>query len=92
MRGRSARRTLGAWTNRSGTTSRYGRRAVVERVVEWDRATPHDYDHRWINLHGMGAVTGSGPLSRPAAEWPAIGERTREEYLRGLDEALGGIP
>ena len=65
-------------------------RATVERVVAWDRATPHDYEHRWINLHGMGAFTGASPLSRPAAEWPAIAERTREEYLRGLGEALGG--
>jgi hypothetical protein len=65
-------------------------RATVERVVAWDRATPHGYDHRWINLHGMGAFTGAVPLSRPAPDWPEIAERTREEYLRGLDAALGG--
>jgi hypothetical protein len=78
--------------NRYAFTDPAGLRTVVERVVEWDRTTPHEYDHRWINLHGMGAFTGSGPLSRPAAEWPAIAERTRAEYLRGLDEALGRIP
>jgi hypothetical protein len=65
---------------------------VVERVVEWDRATPHDYDHRWINLHGMGAFTGATALSRPAAQWPAIAEETRGGYLRGLEEALRGMP
>jgi hypothetical protein len=63
-------------------------RATVERVVGWDRATPHDYDHRWIALHGMGAFTGGAPLGRPASEWPAIAERTRAEYLQGLDEVL----
>ena len=62
---------------------------TVERAVAWDRATPHEYDHRWINLHGMGAFTGGdGPLSRPATEWDAIAERTREEYLEGLREVL----
>jgi hypothetical protein len=64
-------------------------RETVGRVVAWDRATPHDYDHRWINLHGMGAFTGSGPLSRPESEWDVIAEQTRREYLQGLDEALG---
>lgn len=64
-------------------------RATVERAVAWDRATPHDYDHRWIDLHGVAAFTGAGLLSRPVAEWPAIAEWTREEYLRGLDDALG---
>jgi hypothetical protein len=66
-------------------------RETVERVVAWDRATRHDYDHRWINLHGMDTFTGTtAPLSRPAAEWPAIAERTRVEYLQGLDQVLGG--
>lgn len=64
-------------------------RALVERAVEWDRATPHDYDHRWINLHGMGAFLADGsPLSRPPSEWDAIAERTRADYLAGLAAAL----
>ncbi|MFC4942584.1 hypothetical protein [Pseudonocardia sp. GCM10023141] len=64
-------------------------RDTVERVIDWDRATPHDYDQRWINLHGMGAfLGGAGPSSLPAAEWDEIAERTRQVYLQGLDEAL----
>jgi hypothetical protein len=77
--------------NRHAFADRTALRTTVERVVAWDRQTPHEYDHRWINLHGMGAVTGSaGPLSRPEVEWPAVAERTRVEYLDGLDRALRG--
>lgn len=72
--------------------------ALVTRVVAWDRATPHEYDHRWINLHGMEAVTdatGGGiseePLSLPEEEWDAIAERTRVEYLEGLRQALAQL-
>ena len=41
-------------------------RAIVERAAAWDRAAPHDYDHRWVNLRGMGAfgVRPGDPLSR----------------------------
>jgi hypothetical protein len=78
--------------NRHAFSDPAGLWALVERVVAWDRATPHDYDHRWINLHGMGVFTGATVLSRPAAQWPAIAEETREEYLRGLEEALRDLP
>jgi hypothetical protein len=69
-------------------------RALVERVVAWDRATAHAYDPRWINLHGMGAFAGvsAGRLSLPEAEWPGIAERTRGDYLRGMDEVLPPAP
>jgi len=29
---------------------------TVSRVIEWDKTTPHNYDHRWINLQGMNAI------------------------------------
>jgi hypothetical protein len=83
-------RRYGPEINRHAFADPAGLRSTVERVVRWDRATPHDYDHRWINLHGMGVFTGAAPLSRPKAEWAAIAERTRQEYLRGLDEVLDG--
>ncbi len=68
-------------------------RTAVERAVAWDRATPHDYDHRWINLHGMGAfgVSPGEPLSRPEAEWPEIAEQVRTDYLTGLAEVLDDL-
>jgi hypothetical protein len=85
-------RHYGPSINRHAFADPVGLRAVVERVVAWDRTTPHDYDHRWINLHGMGVFTGATTLSRPAAQWPAIADATREEYLRGLEEVLRDLP
>ena len=74
---------------------------LVLRVVEWDRKTPRRYDHRWINLHGMGAVqsglgaqdTRSKPpvLSLPTAQWDAIAQQTRADYLKGLREAMSQL-
>ncbi len=68
---------------------------LIPMVVEWEEKTPHDYDHRWINLHGMGAMMRSfdadkapKPLSLPEADWPRIGQETREAYLRGFNEAM----
>ncbi|WP_158000173.1 DUF6683 family protein, partial [Melaminivora alkalimesophila] len=67
---------------------------TVQEVLAWDRRTPHDYDHRWINLHGMGAFGASGggegpaALSLPEAQWPAIAEQTRVDYLKGFQEAM----
>ncbi|MBN1595846.1 ankyrin repeat domain-containing protein [candidate division FCPU426 bacterium] len=70
----------------------------IGRVLEWDRKTPHHYDHRWINLHGMGAIISglgnteaaqfSEPLSMPEEEWDQIAEKTRAEYLEGFKLAL----
>lgn len=68
---------------------------LIPQVVEWDRKTPHNYDHRWINLHGMKAF-GSAPapgdvpeaLSLPEEQWSEIAERTRADYLEGFREAM----
>lgn len=72
--------------------------ALVPRVVKWDRKTPHHYDHRWINLHGMGAMlkglgannpdSKSDPLSLPKEQWSEISEKTRADYLAGFKEAM----
>ncbi|GAA1398189.1 hypothetical protein GCM10009613_52080 [Pseudonocardia kongjuensis] len=64
------------------------RRAAV-RGVAWDRTAPHDYDHRWIALHGMGAFTGPGTgVSIPREEWAPAAARVRAEYLAGLRAVL----
>ena len=70
--------------------------ALIPRVVEWDRQTPHRYDHRWINLHGMNAILASegatpqapAALSAPQEEWERIAEKTRQDYLEGFREAM----
>ena len=72
--------------------------ALIPRVLEWDRATPHRYDHRWINLHGMDAMQaglGGKPspaaLSAPASEWNQIAEKTRADYLTGFRQAMAQV-
>jgi hypothetical protein len=71
--------------------------ALIPRVVAWDRSTAHHYDHRWINLSGMGAVKASlgqtppsaaQALSHPREQWDKIAEQTREEYLAGFRQAM----
>jgi hypothetical protein len=72
---------------------------LIPKVVEWDRKTPHSYDHRWINLHGMGAMMSSlgtkndsdktqTALSLPKEQWDAIAEKTRADYLSSFKEAM----
>ena len=73
--------------------------ALIARVVEWDGRTPHRYDHRWINLHGMGAMRSGlsgrsdalAVLSAPKEEWEKIAEKTREDYLNGFRKALAKV-
>lgn len=70
--------------------------ATVERVLEFDRSTPHHYDPRWINRHTPGAMVAAlsrqpldpTTMTRPADEWPAIAERTRAEYADGFARAM----
>lgn len=70
--------------------------ALITKVVEWDRNTPHDYDHRWINLHGMAAMMSAlgeqnadtPALSLPEDSWVKIAEKTRTDYLAGFQEAM----
>ena len=75
-------------------------KATVAKVMEWDKATPHLYDHRWVNLHGMesmnwalkslgGAKLDPAPvMSLPESEWEDIHRKTQEEYMSGFKEAL----
>ena len=64
--------------------------ATLRKVVAWDEATPYKYDHRWINLHGMGAYmsaldpTRQGSqreMSLPEKEWPVLAKQARENLL-----------
>ena len=71
---------------------------LVSRVIEWDRKTAHDYDQRWINLHGMNIVLmgldkktspdQTIPLSLPAEQWDRIAEKTRADYRDGFQKIL----
>jgi hypothetical protein len=60
--------------------------------VEWDKATPRDYDPRWIALHGMGAFLDSEVAFEPPSEWDRINTETREAYWRQFEEILNWPP
>lgn len=52
---------------------------TVNRVVEFVRTNKENYDHRWINLHGMWPIIAglsdieeTRPLSMPKDEWETI--------------------
>ena len=69
---------------------------IITKVIEWDKKTPHNYDQRWINLHGMEAMSASlnknssndKPLNFPQDQWDTIAEKTRDDYLKGFHWAL----
>jgi hypothetical protein len=59
----------------------------MKNAVQWDRETPHDYDARWIALHGIRAfhpkpAPGTAePLTIPQDQWETLAEKHRDEYL-----------
>ena len=71
---------------------------LVPKVVDWERRTPYNYDRRWINLHGMGAMmsglgaqskdTSQATLSYPKDQWSDIAEKTRTDYLSDFKKAM----
>ena len=73
---------------------------VGKKVLEWDQATPFNYDQRWINLHGMGAMTSSLEalqgkrsnkqidMSAPKSQWEEIHRKTREDFFADLKKAI----
>lgn len=69
-------------------------KAAVQRAVKWDADTPYNYDQRWVNLHGMGAVTGDqkGAMSVDEKTWPELAKATRDAYWSGFRLAVGDNP
>ena len=59
-----------------------------KRLLKLDAETPYNYDHRWLNLHGMNAFgPGTGQaLSVPEKEWPALLKQTRDDLLTSFEE------
>lgn len=67
-------------------------RQIIAHVIQFEYDTPHKYDHRWINLHGMQAARAvkaaqngislrdDRPLSVPQDDWPRIHRATVEAY------------
>ena len=73
---------------------------TVADVMAWDNTTPYLYDHRWINLHGMNAMSSAlksqdgskveadPVMSLPESQWGEIHRKTQEDYMAGFKEAL----
>ena len=66
---------------------------TVTKVVDFVRTNEEDYDHRWINLHGMDAVlsgmddnTQKKELSQPKDKWTEIKKKTLDDYYNGFIE------
>lgn len=59
----------------------------MQAAIQWDRDTPHDYDPRWIALHGIEAslpespTVPQEPLTIPEEQWEALAEQHRRDYL-----------
>ncbi len=78
---------------------------VIDQVLEWDEETPYSYDHRWINLHGIGAYRNVFPelenkwggrkleaLSLPEDQWPELRKKVREDFRQAFEEGNSQIP
>ncbi|RZL44251.1 MAG: hypothetical protein EOP00_20550 [Pedobacter sp.] len=66
---------------------------TVTKVVDFVRANEENYDHRWINLHGMDAVlpgiddnAKKKELSQPKDKWTEIKKKTLDDYYNGFIE------
>ncbi len=66
---------------------------TVTKVVDFVMTNEENYDHRWINLHGMDAVL-SGmdanaekkELIQPKEKWTEIKKKTVDDYYNGFIE------
>lgn len=66
---------------------------TVTQVVDFVRTNEENYDHRWINLHGMDAVLAGmdensekKELSQPKDKWAEIKKKTVDDYYNGFIE------
>lgn len=72
--------------------------SAIPKVLLWDESHAYDYDHRWINLHGLkafGDAKNQPELSLPKSEWPAIRSKVRSNFQNEYNNtvaALNGIP
>ncbi len=66
---------------------------TVTKVVDFVRSNEEDYDHRWISLHGMGAVmsgmdgkSGDKEIIQARDKWSEIKKKTVDDYFNGFVE------
>ena len=68
---------------------------IIGKVIKWDETTPYNYEYRWINLHGMGAIqsglgntTNTAPLTVPRDTWDALAKQNRDNYQKSCDDVI----
>ncbi len=65
---------------------------IVYEAIDYVSENLEEYDHQWINLHGMGAfVNEDQELSKPESEWELIKSKTVADYLEGFKEAMNSM-
>jgi hypothetical protein len=71
---------------------------IVERIIKWDESTPYNYDHRWISLHGMSAISNGvgmavqrGPLLEPRESWERLAKQNRDQFRQSIDETIRAL-
>ena len=71
---------------------------TVKKVVDFAKANNENYDHRWLNLHGMDAVLASmdeksekKELSKPKKDCEKIKQKTIDDYFNGFTEYLKSL-
>ncbi len=103
MTAKQAVQTMISQTSREFVLRVFGDAALIARVlpkvVKWDEEAPYSYDHRWINLHGSESamsgvipISGAPPvLSLPESDWPAIAKKTREDFVRDVENLARNV-
>ncbi len=71
---------------------------IIDRVIKWDKATPYNYDHRWISLHGINAINNglgsadqNSPLTVPRERWYDLAKQNRDQYSKSFYEAIDAV-
>ena len=61
---------------------------TVTKVTDFVRNNKENYDHRWLNLHGMDAILNKKgkDLSQPKDKWEEIKTKTIDDYYNGFIE------
>ncbi len=64
---------------------------TVNKVIQFVRNNEENYDHRWINLHGMWAIMAglnddskTKKLSQSKDKWTEIKKKTVDDYYNGF--------
>ncbi|MBZ0165646.1 MAG: hypothetical protein K8I00_02485, partial [Candidatus Omnitrophica bacterium] len=73
---------------------------IIAAAIQFEYDTPHAYDHRWINLHGMHvaqtllaaqqgvSLNDPRPMSYPQEEWGRIQRQTVQDYTADMKQLV----